>query len=76
MKYILRFIVFAIVTGVAVGYYFKNTGDVLGDKIIGLSVLAFSFILLPLFLYDRYGKKDLSKYDLFPQSEEKDTDKK
>ncbi|MFP2997051.1 hypothetical protein ABN763_14135 [Spongiivirga sp. MCCC 1A20706] len=77
MKYVLRILLVAIIGGVAVGYYYRNTGDYpTGDKIIGISILALSFILMPLFIYHRYKNKDLSGYQLFPETDdEKDGDK-
>lgn len=75
MKRLIQIVFFAVIAGVAVGYYFKNTGDPMGDKIIGISVLGFSFVLLPLFIYHRYSKKDLSKYNLFPHKDDEETEK-
>lgn len=62
MKIVLK-IVLAITIGfVAFGYYtnYQNTGE--GEKFIGIGVLIFAFILMPLFVYHRYKNKDLSKY--------------
>ncbi|NER18980.1 hypothetical protein [Spongiivirga citrea] len=71
MKHILRFLLIVIIIGVAVGYYFKNSGDSpTGDKIIGISILALSFILMPLFIYHRYKNKDLSGYSILPKNDD------
>ncbi len=73
MKYVLRFLLIAIIIGVSIGYYFKNTGDSpTGDKIIGISILGLSFILMPLFIYHRYKNKDLSGYSILPKNEEEE----
>ncbi len=72
MKKVVQIVFFAVIIGVAVGYYYKNAGDAIGDKIIGLSVLGFAFVLMPLFIYHRYSKKDLSKYNLFPHKDDEE----
>jgi len=35
-----------------------------GEKFIGIGVMLFAFILLPLFIYYRYRNKDLRNYSL------------
>jgi len=77
MKHVLRFLLIAIIVGVGVGYYFKNTGDSpTGDKIIGISILALSFILMPLFIYHRYKNKDLSGYSILPPEDDGENEDK
>ena len=44
------------------GLYQRNTNIELGDKFVGSSVLIFCFVLLPVFLYYRYSKRDLEDY--------------
>lgn len=59
--------ILAILIGIAigVGFYFRSNEDlVLGDRIIGIAVLASTFILLPLFLYHRWKGKRLQDYTL------------
>lgn len=58
----------AIMIGIAilVGFYIMQVehDEVLGDKIVGLSVLASVFILLPMFLVLRWRGKKLEDYTL------------
>ena len=62
MRFIL-WIVFVVVIGfIAAGFYFKNTGDPKSEAIIGVGVLIFAFILMPLFIYHRSKGKDISDY--------------
>lgn len=54
-----------ILGGVGTGFYYRLNNDILfGDRIIGLSVLAFAFILMPIFLYVRWKGKKLEDYTL------------
>ena len=54
-----------ILIAIAVGFYLRSTGDViLGDRIIGIAVLATAFILMPIFLYVRWKGKRLKDYTL------------
>ncbi|MFV8225164.1 hypothetical protein [Christiangramia aquimixticola] len=55
----------AILIAISIGFYFRLTGDLLtGDRIIGLSVLATVFILMPIFLVVRWRGKKLEDYTL------------
>lgn len=71
---IIVYIVFVIVLGtIATGYYVKADDFQKGEKIIGIGVLMFAFILMPLFIYLRYKDKDFSKYMLNqPKKEEEE----
>ncbi|HET8753548.1 MAG TPA: hypothetical protein VFM59_04235 [Salinimicrobium sp.] len=65
MKIVLKILFVLILLGIATGFYFRNTGDVVtGDKFIGVSILASSFVLLPLFLYFSWKGKKLEDYTL------------
>jgi len=46
------------------GYYtnYENSGE--GEKFIGIGVLIFAFLLMPLFIYHRYKDKDLKNYSI------------
>ncbi len=57
MKNLLIFLITAIITGLGVGFYLKNTGNYYGEITIGLSVLALAFLFMPLFIYYRYKDK-------------------
>ncbi|MDX1602567.1 MAG: hypothetical protein R3209_05820 [Salinimicrobium sediminis] len=60
--------VLAIIIGIAilVGFYVMQIekDQALGDKIVGLSVLASVFLLLPMFLVLRWRGKKLEDYTL------------
>jgi len=62
MKYILYVIFIAILTSISYGYYIKSDNELLGDKLIGISVMGFFLIWMPLFILHRYKNKDLKKY--------------
>ncbi|MGO2294930.1 MAG: hypothetical protein ACTH5N_05705 [Psychroflexus halocasei] len=67
---IIVFIIIALSFGV--GFYFKLYEDAkIGEVIIGLSVLASSFILMPLFLYHRWKGKKLEDYTLTKEKMDK-----
>jgi len=65
MNTILKILTAAILISVAAGFYYKGIDDHLtGDRLIGLAVLAFTLLLLPLFLYHRWKGKKLEDYTL------------
>ncbi|WP_074409502.1 MULTISPECIES: hypothetical protein [Aquimarina] len=65
MKYIIRILFIAIIILICVGYYFKNSGDhSTGDKLVGIGILASSFILMPIFIYHRWKNKKVKDYML------------
>lgn len=65
MKTILKTLSILILIALIAGFYFKFTDDsLLGDRIIGISVLATAFILLPIWLYYSWKGKRLEDYTL------------
>ena len=62
MNIFLKILVAIIIGFVAFGYYTNYSNDGEGEKFIGIGVLIFAFILMPLFVYHRYKNKDLSRY--------------
>ena len=64
MKRIVTVLLILIIIDFAVGFYLQSTGYAQAEKIIGLGVLVFAFVLLPLFLYHRYSKKKIEDYTL------------
>lgn len=65
MRTLIKIVIIIIAIGFGVGFYMKSYEDVkTGEVIIGLSVLASSFILMPLFLYHRWKGKKLEDYTL------------
>lgn len=65
MSTFLKILGICILIAIGVGFYYREADQmVLGDRIIGIAVLASSFILLPLFLYHRWKGKRLKDYTL------------
>lgn len=62
MKFVLTTILIIILGALTYGFYLKNTGDTTGEIIIGISVLAIAFILMPLFIYHRYKNKNIKDF--------------
>ena len=64
MKTILKIILIVVIGFVAFGYYMNSNNNGEGEKFIGIGVLLFAFILMPLFIYHRYNGRDLSRYSI------------
>jgi|TARA_B100001079_G_C16287397_1_gene459387 hypothetical protein len=65
MRNFLWLLFISILISLASGLYFKNSLDeVIGERIIGFTVLTGAFIYLPLFLYHRWKDKRLQDYTL------------
>jgi len=64
MKTILKIILIVVIGFVAFGYYMNSNNNGEGEKFIGIGVVLFAFILLPLFIYHRYNGRDLSRYSI------------
>lgn len=65
MKYFLRLLFLLIMTSLITGLYVNNTGDtLLGNKIIGFTVLTAAFVFMPIFLVHRWKGKNLKDYTL------------
>lgn len=62
MKTVLKLTLFVVLGLIAYGYYLNSTATGAGEKFIGVGVLVFAFILMPLFIYLRYKNKDLRNY--------------
>ena len=59
------FLLLLVLAGIGTGAYFRATDEfALGEKIIGFSVLAFAFVLMPIFLVHRWRGKRLQDYTL------------
>jgi hypothetical protein len=72
MKYLLAFLFFGILFSITVGLYVNNSGNtLLGNKIIGFSVLTAAFIFMPIFLIHRWKGKKLKDYTLSKENLEK-----
>lgn len=76
MSTFLKILGILILLAIGVGFYYRWQDNLLlGDRIIGLAVLASSFILLPLFLYHRWKDKNLKDYTLSEENLKKMKDR-
>ncbi|MCX2836852.1 hypothetical protein OQ279_01705 [Salinimicrobium sp. MT39] len=68
----------AILIGISflAGFYIMQDDQALGDRIVGLSVLATVFFLLPMFLVLRWRGKKLKDYTLSDENLKKMNDRK
>jgi hypothetical protein len=65
MRALIKLVFLLILAGFLLGSYFKlYESDIIGERIIGISVLASAFILMPLFLAHRWKGKRLQDYTL------------
>ena len=62
MKILLRLLLVSCLGLIGYGYYLNTDAAGSGEKFIGIGVLVFAFILMPLFIYYRYKNKDLRNY--------------
>ncbi|WP_456377484.1 hypothetical protein [Lutibacter sp.] len=64
MKYLIS-VIFVIIIGLLVyGFYLKSNGNMDGEIIVGIGVLAIAFVLMPLFIYHRYKDKNMADFRL------------
>ena len=64
MKTGLRIILLMVFGLIGYGLYLNSDETGSGEKFIGIGVMLFAFILMPLFIYYRYKDKDLRNYSL------------
>lgn len=62
MKKIIFILFLSSIIGIFIGYYFKLENEILGSKIIGVSVVVFVLLFMPLFIYNSWKGKKLSDY--------------
>ena len=76
MKLSIKILFYIIILSLGTGTYFHFEGELrLSEVIIGISVLAAVFILMPLFLIHRWKGKKLSDYTLTKENLDKMRDK-
>ena len=74
---IIKILAILIAIAIATGFYYRmNDEIILGDRIIGIAVLASVFILMPIFLYHRWKGKKLKDYTLSEENFKKMRDRK
>lgn len=72
MKLVIKILAISILIAIGIGFYFRMNDDlILGDRIIGIAVLACAFVLMPIFLYVRWNGKKLSDYTLTKENMDK-----
>jgi type III secretory pathway component EscS len=60
-KIISLLFVFSLIS-ICIGFYYKSFDEILGNKIIGFTMLFFVFIFMPIFVYNSWKGKKLSDY--------------
>ena len=80
MRALIKLVFILIAAGFALGAYFKiYDEELIGERIIGICVLASAFVLMPLFLAHRWKGKRLQDYTLTKENidrmNKKDTDR-
>ena len=77
MKRLIQFLFFVIIIALGSGFYVKSSYDSkTGDIIIGISIIATAFILMPLFIYRQSRGKKLKDYMLTQENLDKMKEKK
>ncbi|MFD0932083.1 hypothetical protein ACFQ0R_05650 [Psychroflexus salinarum] len=65
MRALIKLVFILIAAGFVLGAYYKlYDNEIIGERIIGISVLASAFVLMPLFLAHRWKGKRLQDYTL------------
>jgi len=64
MKYVIIILFIAVLIGLGVGFFIKSEDEATGNLIIGLSLMAGFFILMPLFIYYRWRNRNVKEYML------------
>tara|TARA_B100001057_G_C22506505_1_gene816125 strand:- start:100 stop:342 length:243 start_codon:yes stop_codon:yes gene_type:complete len=72
MKYFLRLLFLSILFSLTFGHYVNSAGNtLLGNKIIGFTVLTAAFVFMPIFLVHRWKGKRLKNYTLSKENLDK-----
>ena len=71
MTRLLQILFACILLALVTGFVIKSNNPVIGDRIIGISILFSAFIFMPLFIYHRWKDKKLSDYTLTAENFEK-----
>jgi hypothetical protein len=62
MKIVLRILLFIVIGLIGTGLYLQTTKAENAELLIGSGVLVLAFLLIPLFVYNGYKGKDLTRY--------------
>lgn len=71
MKYFLTVLFISILISLGIGFYLKPEDEATGNLIIGLTLIAGFFVLMPLFIYHRWKDKNVKDYMLTKENIEK-----
>lgn len=64
MKYIIIVLFISVVIALSIGFYIKPEDEATGKLIIGLSIMAGFFLLMPMFIYYRWKDRSVKDYML------------
>ncbi len=64
MKYIITILFISVLIALGIGFYIKPEDEATGNLIIGLSLMAGFFVLMPLFIYHRWKNRSVKDYML------------
>jgi len=68
MKIFLQILFALFILGIAGGIYLQATGNQKYHVVFGVSIIFFSFIIMPLFIYHRHQLGKYKKYVFDPKS--------
>ncbi len=71
MKYFLTVLFISILIALGIGFYIKPEDEATGNLIIGLTLMAGFFVLMPLFIYHRWKNRSVKDYMLTKENLEK-----
>lgn len=71
MKYILTLLFLIALSFVLYGYYIGEDDLVVKDRFIGLGIVVFFFVWMPIFIYHRWKNKKVKDYMLNKENIEK-----
>ena len=64
MKYFLIILFYLVLITLGIGFYLKTDDQATGDLLIGLSLMAGFFVLMPSFIYHRWKDRSVKDYML------------
>ena len=71
MKQFLTILFISILIALGIGFYIKPDDEATGNLIIGLTLMAGFFVLMPLFIYHRWKNRSVKDYMLTKENIEK-----
>ncbi|MDP2687297.1 MAG: hypothetical protein Q8O62_08750 [Aequorivita sp.] len=71
MKYLLTVLFISVLIALGIGFFIKPEDEATGNLIIGLTLMAGFFVLMPLFIYHRWKNRSVKDYMLTKENIEK-----